>query len=290
MITIPEVGSTYVCTGTLLAEGRDSDILTTVNGIHQSGRSHIDVLGLFIIHQTMGFFPRNVEAFFPKITAFKFYGTGIFEITNNHLSPFPNLTYLDLDLNLITALDSDLFSGIELMKVISLNANKLMYIGHDFLSNGTATITNLLMRNNICVHDAATTPGSAVDYLVLRLRANCQPSTSQIETSLQRHLNSQVQGLNKRVDAITQSNSEIVIKVQSLVDAVEKINSELGIKVQSLVDAVEKCCSEKDNLQQSLSKIEDYMKTNQNLVANLVNRLSERENYFRNCYCYKTTN
>lgn len=165
-------GRVYECKATIL-DGRESDILTEVHGIHETGRGNINVQYLWLIHQEMEFFPRNIEAFFPRLEALTFAGNAITDITINHLRPLSNLLFLDLAMNRITSLDSNLLSvySTRSMNFIRFSSNNLKCVGQDFFFPNTREAD---FRFNPCINLHAVTT-SQVANLRSNLLANCLP-------------------------------------------------------------------------------------------------------------------
>lgn len=178
------VGYIYYC-GAKILVGGEIDNVTNIYGTHQSDYGHENVLGLTITSQNMLFFPTNVENHFPNIIAIYFGYNSLTHITNQHLIPFPNLQYLSVLNNNITSLESDLFSGLNSLKLIRFTNNNIKYVGQNFLDNFTLPSfldddkDEICFSSNSCINMKVTAE-DRIDTLRKSLEKDCQPET-QIE-------------------------------------------------------------------------------------------------------------
>lgn len=196
----------YACTATALIETRIESV-TAIFGTHQTGKGNGDVLGLTIISQNMGFFPRNIEEFFPNVAVIDFSNNSISSISNQNLIPFPNLRHLGVASNRISSLDSNLFSGLNSLRFIllsdnainsldsnlfaglnsgsfiDLSNNTIRHVGHNFI---LPKQSDIWLDNNICV-DATfhTFSDDVVEDLTFDLLKKCPPTISLIESTLE---------------------------------------------------------------------------------------------------------
>lgn len=213
------IGSVYRCIATTLFDGRDSDMLTVVYGFHLNGNANVNVQALVINSQNLAFVPRNIEAFFPNLRVLNLALNSISNIKNEHLIPFPNLIQLELGVNRITTLDSNLFSGMTLLRQMDFRYNNIMHVGHAI--NLLNDAINLDFRHNPCIDLLANTI-DAIANLRFELMANCPATMSQIETDLASrpnlltNLNSQVQSVVKRTESLEQSHNEMKNEQKSL--------------------------------------------------------------------------
>jgi len=194
-LSFGSTGSIYTCTARALSDGNEN--VTTVYGIHLTGKGYDDVHGFYVESQNLEFFPTNIENFFPNLIAINFHNNSITGINNRHLIPFPNMQYIGLWRNKITSIDGDLFSGLDSMKLIDFGSNNLRHVGHDL----NLPMDGLIYFDaNPCINQVAFTPDE-VPALKLNLLRNCPPTISQIEDSLERrqnlltHIDGQVQAL-----------------------------------------------------------------------------------------------
>ncbi|XP_037047385.1 uncharacterized protein LOC119082112 isoform X1 [Bradysia coprophila] len=189
------IGSRYVCVARVLFDANEN--VTTVYGLHETGKGHEDVHGIVMTSQNLEFVPTNIESFFPNVIAISLWDNHITSIQNRHLAPFPNFEYLWLEGNNLTSVDGGLFSGLNSMRFINFNSNRIRHVGHDLdLPLGG----EVRFTGNSCISQTAATP-DAVATLKLNLLRNCPPTISQIEDSLETRPNlltytyGQVQGL-----------------------------------------------------------------------------------------------
>lgn len=196
----------YACSGTALTETRIEEV-TQIFGAHQSGKLNGDVLGLTILEQNIGFFPRNIEAFFPNIAVIDFSNNSISSISNQNLITFPNLRHLGVSNNRISSLNSNLFSGLNSLRFILLNDNAInsldsnlfagvnsgsfidlsnnaiRHVGHNFI---LPKQSDIWLENNICV-DASfhTFSDDIIEEIKFDLLKKCPPTISLIESTLE---------------------------------------------------------------------------------------------------------
>lgn len=218
------IGRTYRCEAKLLSDGRDVEVLTSVYGIHGSGKSNADVRGIVINCQNLTFIPRNIELYFPNIRVLEFDTNLISNITNDHLIPFPTLERLNLRGNRITTLDNNLFSGLTSLKCIYFLNNTIMHVGHDIdLPNDAATID---FRFNPCINVIADNV-NGIGILKSKLEENCPPKIAQIGTDIDScsnvEINSQVQNVLHTVQSLHQSYNEIKDEVKYLSEMLKKV-------------------------------------------------------------------
>lgn len=231
------IGNLYYCSGRILAGGSESNI-EAIYGTHQSGFGNEDVLGLSISSQNMEYFPTSIESFFPNLIAIYFPFNDISFVTNDHLKPFPNLQYFSIINNKITALDSNLFDGLNSLKLVRFTKNNIQHVGHDIRFSETGEVSFAL---NPCIDRFATTTDE-ITALKFYLLVSCPPSISLIEATLESRSNlitknnGQVQRLNSRTDFLEESHS---ILKEELAD-LKKINMELETRIAILEGIIEK--------------------------------------------------
>lgn len=172
------IGHMYDCEARILVGG-EIDNVTNVYGTHQNGRVHENVLGLTIESQNMLFFTTNVENHFPNIIAMNFGYNSLSHISNQHLRPFPELRYLSVINNKITSLESDLFSGLNSLKLIRFTNNHIKQIERNFLDsfvlpNFSDGAGEMCFKSNVCV-DITVTAEEDIVNLRKSLEENCEP-------------------------------------------------------------------------------------------------------------------
>lgn len=237
------VGDLYSCEATLLTDYENVERVTVVYGLHQSGKGHGDVAGLYIHDQDMKYFPVNIESFFPNLKALVFPHNSILSVNQTHLQPFPNLEYLDLYTNNITMLGSNLLSGLQSMRRLSVASNNIQHVGHDFIlpNNGFA-----YFESNPCINITALTP-EAMETLRFDLLKNCPPTISQIEETLESrknlltNLDKRVQYLANEVSYVKYVNEYLERRIEFLERIIEGsiTNSQMEGKFAALEGLVE---------------------------------------------------
>jgi len=259
METFSQVGNIYRCSASV-AFDTEPEKITAVNGTHQGGREAGDVLGLQINSRRIEFFPTNIVNFFPNIIFLRFQSNSISYVNNYHLLPFPNLQYLSLYNNQITSLDSNLFSGLNSMRLISFQSNDIKHVGHDFILPDSGTIT---FTDNPCINLNAQTPAAIIN-LRFRLLVNCPPTISQIEHTLEdrpnliTNVSGKVLNLVERSDSLDRSHWEMEVELTNLTDLVTEFNGE----IQSIIERT-------DGFEQRNLEIDAEVRNNTNLLITL---------------------
>ncbi len=205
-----DIGNFYDCTATILIETGDIEEVTTIYGTHETGKENEDVTSLTITSQNMGFFPKNIDEFFPNILSIELYNNSISSVSNAHLIQFPHLWYVGLSRNRISVLDSNLLSGLDSLKRVNLAVNEITsiesnlfaglntgtgidlsnntirHVGHDLILPGNIEI---VLRSNICVDAYFHTGRDDIEEIKFDLLIKCPPSISLIESSLENRPN-----------------------------------------------------------------------------------------------------
>lgn len=209
----------YYCNGRIIFSGSESNI-TAIYGTHQSGLDNEDVLGLSVSSQNMEHFPTNIHLFFPNIIAIYFPYNSISFVTNDHLKPFPNLEYFSVINNRITTLDSNLFTGLNSLKLVRFTSNNIKHVGHDINLPENGEVNFSL---NPCIDKVATTAEQII-ALKFHLLVSCPPSISQIEASLE-----------SRTNLITKNNGQVQSLI-SMTNRLERIQIDVSDKIKVISD------------------------------------------------------
>lgn len=97
--------------------------------------------------------PSNFATFFPNLVGLQWMGTYLRTIKPSDLSPYPNLVFLGLSMNLIHELDGNLFQNNHKLQFIDLTSNQIQKIGTGLLS-GLNSLTGLYLYSNPCTGTA----------------------------------------------------------------------------------------------------------------------------------------
>lgn len=167
-------GDLYYCrVDVVVFDEQNRDEITTVSGNHAIAKGNHDVEGLQIVNKKLKTFPTNIQDFFPNIKHLPV--NLISNITNSHLISLPKLQYLDFYSNKITSLDSNLFSGLESLKIVRLSYNNIRHVGHDLILPRNCRI---FLLNNPCIHANAITEDE-ITSLETMLQRQCPPADTQ---------------------------------------------------------------------------------------------------------------
>lgn len=181
----PYVGTVYQCKAKLQKSDGLTDLhLQDVEGKHSKGMINSNVEALEVKNQDINRIPSNINAFFANIKALQWQKSKMLTITNDDLEQFPNLIYLDLESNLFTSLESELFSGTRHLAYISFSSNKLEQIGFGLLT-GLDGLTEAWFQSNPCINRFETTQGR-MSILNQLLSIEC-PSSAATKTTTERN-------------------------------------------------------------------------------------------------------
>lgn len=170
------------------------DSSQTVTSINEHTQvDHDDVKGLLIESQTVKFFPRGVEKFFPNLEDISIYFSKLQSIKKADLKPFKNLQALRLFNNDLEELDGDLFEFNRQLRIIDFDHNKLKSIGSELLTE-LKKLEQAHFRHNVCIHKGAKSSSQVLRLMadlsrrcdmtkeikILRLQSNVEALQNQI--------------------------------------------------------------------------------------------------------------
>lgn len=160
----------YNCKGTIDMTDGIKDTVTSISGVHISGKSNTDVEGLELIAQGLEYFPRNIEVPFPNLKRIDVTSNTISSIVNNQLRPHKYLEDLNFTGNNVTNLESKLFDGLSKMMYASFSYNNVRHVGSDITLPSSA----VYFQKNPCIDMYGV---SVVDIVLLKnaLKEKCPP-------------------------------------------------------------------------------------------------------------------
>lgn len=158
------VGIIYTCDGFELSFKNIPYLLESVEGTHLSGKSNLDVEGLYVGADATGcpHLPWNLEKHFPNLKAIRWWSQNVKSITACDLRLFPKLEFLSLWSNKIESLEKNLFRYTPEISFIQFGNNQVMKVGKDLLEN-LNHLTYAGFSNNPCINTNATTPQQIQD-------------------------------------------------------------------------------------------------------------------------------
>jgi hypothetical protein len=167
------VKSGKVCDVKNLVISSPNQQITSINGISGSNAIDNDVTALRVDGQTVNYFPRGLEKFFPNIEIMFVVDCKLKAITNQDLASFPQLKELRLSHNDIEELDDDLFAANKKLISISLSYNRIKFIG-EVTFKPLKQLDFLFLNSNKCINKDAFFDVSKVNEIIDEVRKQCQ--------------------------------------------------------------------------------------------------------------------
>lgn len=147
----------------------DHEVVTSINGKTEALN---DVVVLSVEDQTLNYFPKNLDKFFPSLKGIKVLNTGLKSIKQENLKPFPKLSHLALFGGDLEKLDNDLFAYNPNLQWLALDDNKLNFIGDNLLTH-LEKLKKVSLYNNRCINKKAWKRDDVEDIVEV-IRTNCQ--------------------------------------------------------------------------------------------------------------------
>lgn len=97
----------------------------------------------------MDHFPSNMATIFPDLIGIDWIDGNLKTLSPSDLSPYPNLIFLHLGMNMIRKLDGNTFQNNRKLQFLELSFNNIQEIGPGLL-NGLNNLTNIVFYTNIC--------------------------------------------------------------------------------------------------------------------------------------------
>lgn len=153
--------------------------------------------------------PYNLDNYFPNLISIRVYASKLQTFTSLDLQPFPQMIVIDLDLNLLTSLESDLFKFTPNFKWVSFGSNQLSTVGRNLVT-GQKNLEYLYFGGNKCINRGAKTKADVVT-LNSDLPISCPAAITPVTCPtpcLQRadSSDSAIRKLNDEVAALKQTN------------------------------------------------------------------------------------
>jgi hypothetical protein len=169
-------GQLYGCMAQVVENDGDGSTLLQVNGNHTMDwqrNSHVGMLMVMDMNQTLNQIPRGVGTFFTGIVSLYWPQGNITTLTREDLEQFPFLRSLNMMGQKLRTLDGNLFQNHLEMMEIDFSMNELMYIGADLILN-LRNLSSAMFLGNRCIYSFAM---QAVDVsrLSVLFAAHCRP-------------------------------------------------------------------------------------------------------------------
>jgi len=145
-------GNSYVCEvqNSINITSLDDAVVDGISGEHLSGYDNDDVVAFIAFEEgQMHYFPRGLDKFFKNLKEIYILNTGLKEIHQSDLKPFPKLENLYLSENQLEKIEENLFEFNPNLKVIDLTSNRISYI-HPNVFDKLTKLTELYIYGNNC--------------------------------------------------------------------------------------------------------------------------------------------
>lgn len=126
-------------------------VISDVIGTHMSGKSHSDVVAIYIDNQVVRFFPKSIETFFANVRSIWFTKILLSSISVSDLSVFKKLDTLTLKSNSLESLPSDLFQGNPLIQEVDFSYNNISRVGQNIFKP-IPLLKTVRFNNNFCIN------------------------------------------------------------------------------------------------------------------------------------------
>lgn len=229
------ISSHYYCATTVSFNGSTS--VESVGGMenHLEGKTNDDVGWLFMDRDYSPFFPSGIERFFKNLKAITIVRAGLKSISASDLQPFPDLIYVHLDYNNLTAIDGNLFLFNPRLQVVYMGHNQLEYIGSD-LVNHLNDLRLLDLRNNTCISKYAETR-DRVMLLALELKNVCPKVDKSDQCSCKNEFDDLFfsnLALGTRVDNLQEAEANLKLENLQQNDKIDELENSMNEQQQNI--------------------------------------------------------
>jgi Leucine-rich repeat (LRR) protein len=150
--------------------------ITSINGISGSDAIRNDVKIFNAQSQTINYFPRGLEKFFPNIGLIYVHSSKLKAIARQDLEPFSELKEIYLVNNDIEELEDDLFTANEQLLHVSLAGSKIKFIGEETFKP-LQQLKSLWLYNNQCINKFADNDVNKVKEIINEAKISCRDET-----------------------------------------------------------------------------------------------------------------
>jgi hypothetical protein len=159
----------------------DNENLTGVTGIHLQNKNNSDVAFLDVRDKTIvTFIPKDMENFFPNISAMRFSRCNISRVNADDLNAFDQLEWIAIESNPIERIPRDFFAKNPKIRVVYFYALKIKHVGTGLLDS----LQDLFFANfgaNTCISKTASN-ASEISALIEELLIKC-PDIEEVTTT-----------------------------------------------------------------------------------------------------------
>lgn len=244
-------------------------MVTSVTGVHESGKSNMDVLHFDSQNKIFNYFPQNLNNFFGNINHILIYSANISTLTKKDLQQFGSkLQKFWFYKNQLEVLEADLFEDTPNIEWIYLDENKLK-----FVERGTFVklqkLSQFYCRKNPCHNGGASTRSSVIS-LTEQIENNCQDkqvyerynnqnsvTTTTTTTEKIKSVDElKIEELTAQIDALKQQHQTEIIKLNA---EKEKLKVNYQAEVDNLkkeLNNIKNCDARNDEIMQKLNKMD----------------------------------
>lgn len=150
--------------------------IVSVIGIHISGRTNNEVIGLDMANQPIAIFPKNLSKVFPGLKFLRIKNCGLEKVSKEDLEGLENLEQLDLSNNKLSSLPDDLFTDMRKLRSIFLENNQLERLSSIICKPIAHRLVFFNLEGNKRINEKYNT-GSRIDLkkFLAAIDANCLP-------------------------------------------------------------------------------------------------------------------
>lgn len=234
----------------------DDTTITKVNGVHEAGKSHMDVTYFRSDYKKFTFIPKGIEKFFKNLDNVLFASSDIKMIRKSDLIPFGNkLTRFWFSTNKIEVIESDLFEGNPNLDHIQLYSNNIKHVEIGAFNHLTK-LSTLSFSSNPC-SSGTSSDRSSVIKLIAEIENKCQN-----QQVYQNHLELYPKIITEKI------KSELEILNEKLTEEIVELKKNHEALKQRLQTEGEKCSLDMDQLKQDALKSWNFINIQNQTLLN----------------------
>lgn len=179
--------SIYTCIPVSASITQPNTTIKEFAGQHKPEKSHADIKSVYFFAQVIEYVPRGLHNIFHNLTSLKIRSCNLKEITREDLVGLEALEELDVEGNLLVSLPGDLFQGMQKLKKINFDENRLARISSKLLEPllanamsyaGFSDNTNI---DSFFCHSGLTGSVGSMEELMNIIENNCGYTTLSYE-------------------------------------------------------------------------------------------------------------
>lgn len=209
-----ELKVSYTCTVLKLVTNETKRNVSEITGTHLAPYTNDDITQLYIIHQTMEYFPLGFTKFFENIVAVHAGMNKLKYLEKNDLKEFTKMRYLYLYSNQLEVLQSDVFQNNEALEYVSFYNNRLMHIGSKLLLP-LPRIRQAYFNKNICIDKQAASE-QGMSELRLEIAERCSDITDEDLMNILKDNQMKVNKLEAKVVQISEQLTNVIEMLHSI--------------------------------------------------------------------------